>query len=282
MSIFIQGKTFWFKLDPRVRVIFLLSVFLIAFAFDDPLILFLILAALAGFLMLNELPIKKLVSIVLPLTITLIFYALITIFWVNPTPQQYRLTPFAYIWGKSFPLDVGSLLYLCGILERVYIMTISAWFVTLSITPPELVAALSRCRLPPSFSVAGAASFASLPFLQSIISTIKEAVQSKGWETENKGLIGTLRSFSPILFPVFFMTMKRSQDLALAMECRGISQIQNRKPRRKLKYNTLDWGFTLVLLGAGFGSLILYYVFGFGHVDFTINLLRAVGLLPKI
>jgi energy-coupling factor transport system permease protein len=280
MSVFIRGKTYWYKLDPRARVIFLIGIFLIAFAFDDPIILSVIMLLMAGFILRNELPLKRLVSIILPLSVTLIFYVLITIFWINPTPAQYRLPPFTYLWPPTgFPLDVGTLLYLAGILERVYIMTVSAWFVTITITPPELVAALSKWRLPPSFAVAGAASFASLPYLQTLIDTIKEALQSKAWETEKRGIIGTLRSFSPLLFPVFFMTMKRSQDLALAMECRGVSQIQNRKPRKQLKYNGRDWLFIIVMLGAGGASLVLFYMYSFGSVNFTIDILRSMNIL---
>jgi energy-coupling factor transport system permease protein len=281
MAVFIVGKSYWFKLDPRARVLFLIGVFLAAFAIDDPIILFVGNVLLITFIVRNELPLKKLFGLVKPLTFTMIIYILITVLWINPTPAQYRLQPFMYLWPQRnmFPIDAGTLLYLTGIIERVYIMTISAWFVTITLTPPELVSALTKWRLPPSFAVAGAASFASLPFFQSLIETIKEALQSKGWETEQKGLMGTIRSFVPILFPVFFMTLKRSQGLALAMECRGISQIEKRKPRKQLKYNSRDWVFTVFIVGLGVSCLVLYYGYGIGSVNITIEMLKSMKII---
>jgi energy-coupling factor transport system permease protein len=281
MSAFIKGKSYWFTLDPRARVLFLIGVFLAAFAFDDPVLLFFGNVLMFIFLMRNEIPFKRLISILKPLSFTMVIYALITILWINPTPAQYKLEPFIYLVPQTnmFPIDAGSLLYLAGIILRVYIMTLAAWFVTMTLTPPELVSALTRWRLPPSFAVAGASSFASLPYFQALIQTIKEALQSKGWETEQKGLIGTLKSFVPILFPVFFMTLKRSQGLALAMECRGISQIEKRKPRKQLKYNGRDWVFTVFIMGLGIGCLVLFYGYGIGSVDITINMLKSMNII---
>ncbi len=281
MAVFIRGKTYWFTLDPRARVLFLIGVFLAAFAFDDPILLFIGNVLLVTFIVRNEISVKKMYNLVRPLTFTLLIYILITILWINPTPAQYKLEPFMYLLPQQnmFPIDFGTLLYLTGIIMRIYIMTLSAWFVTMTLTPPELVSALTKWRLPPSFAVAGASSFASLPYFQALIQTIKEALQSKGWETEQKGLIGTIRSFVPILFPVFFMTLKRSQGLALAMECRGISQIEKRKPRKQLKYNSKDWVFTVFIMGLGIACLVLFYGYGIGSVNITIDMLKSMNII---
>jgi len=281
MAVFFKGKSYWYTLDPRARVLFLIGVFLAAFAFDDPIILLVGNVLLVAFILRSEIPLKKLISIVKPLTFTLVIYILITLLWINPTPAQYKLEPFIYLLPQRnmFPIDYGTLLYLTGILMRIYIMTLSAWFVTMTLTPPELVSALTKWRLPPSFAVAGASSFASLPYFQALIQTIKEALQSKGWETEQNGIMGTIKSFVPILFPVFFMTLKRSQGLALAMECRGISQIEKRKPRKQLMYVTRDWVFTVFIMGLGIGCLILFYGYGIGSVNLTINMLKSMNLI---
>jgi len=46
-----------------------------------------------------------------------------------------------------------------------------------------------------------------------------------------------------------------------------------------LKYNSKDWVFTVFIMGLGIACLVLFYGYGIGSVNITIDMLKSMNII---
>ena len=78
----------------------------------------------------------------------------------------------------------------------------------------------------------------SLRFMTMLIEEcdkIIRAQKSRGADMKNKSLITRLKSYIPVLFPLFILSFRRAYDLATAMECRCYGSLAKRTRMKEFK-----------------------------------------------
>jgi len=119
------------------------------------------------------------------------------------------------------------------------ITSFSIFFLTTS--PDSLSLALEKAKVPYEFNFAFITAIRFVPVLADEAQTIIDAQRSRGLELDKGGFLTRIRKYIPILLPLIINSIRRSLELAEAMESRGFGTTKNRTNLFELKMEKLDW-----------------------------------------
>ncbi len=229
------------RLDPRVKFLYVLVIFVVAMFFLEimPLIL----------LFLIQIPFVLLASVQREWVRSLkgAAFLAVLIFVVNLAFGYFGGTysPYMSIW--EYPLAM-SLRFL------VLVESFSIFFLTTS--PDHLSLALEQSHVPYEFCFAFTTAVRFVPVLAEEAQTIMDAQKARGLELERGNFLKRVRNYIPILIPLIVSAIRRSLELAEAMESRAWGATEKRTNLYKLKMKSAD--FTLVALSIGMLILGIY------------------------
>jgi energy-coupling factor transport system permease protein len=157
---------------------------------------------------------------------------------------------FGYFYPTSFPQVSGSVdtfVEYFVILERAAAMTLrfvvliasfSVFFLTTS--PDHLGLALQQSHIPYEFCFAFTTAVRFVPVLADEAQTIMDAQKARGLELERGNIFKRVRNYIPILIPLIVNAIRRSLELAEAMESRAWGASEKRTNLYKLKLKRAD------------------------------------------
>ncbi|NLW70171.1 MAG: energy-coupling factor transporter transmembrane protein EcfT [Eubacteriaceae bacterium] len=91
-----------------------------------------------------------------------------------------------------------------------------------------------------------------IPSLTEELDRIMKAQKSRGADFESKNLVKRIKSYVPLLVPLFVSAFQRANDLAMAMEARCYKGGEGRTRLRILKYQKIDFAaYIIVALAMG-------------------------------
>ena len=153
----------------------------------------------------------------------------------------------------------------------VLIASFSVFFLTTS--PDHLGLALQQSHVPYEFCFAFTTAVRFVPVLADEAQTIMDAQKARGLELESGNLIKRIRNYIPILIPLIVNAIRRSLELAEAMESRAWGASDKRTNLYKLNLKRAD--IILVIITVLMLILALYLWFYNIHVPSLTNLLFA-------
>ena len=121
----------------------------------------------------------------------------------------------------------------------VLIESFSIFFLTTS--PDHLGLALEQSGIPYEFCFAFTTAIRFVPVLAEEAQSIMDAQKSRGLELEKGNFIGRIRNYIPILIPLIVSAIRRSLELAEAMESRAWGAIKRRTNLYVLKMKQGDY-----------------------------------------
>jgi energy-coupling factor transport system permease protein len=133
----------------------------------------------------------------------------------------------------------------------VLVESFSVFFLTTS--PDHLGLALEQSRVPYEFAFAFTTAVRFVPVLAEEAQTIMDAQKARGLELEKGGILKRIRNYVPVLIPLIVSAIRRSLELAEAMESRAWGAT---KKRTNLYALRLRWG-DFVLLAFTVGVLVV-------------------------
>jgi energy-coupling factor transport system permease protein len=282
---YVNRKTFFHRLDPRARIIFMLCV-LISVGFipgrgtgfwDMRIVLFFLGLAFLQ-IALARLTWRQMRRFWIVITLVAVMLSLITLLTGRGSVGVYDVsmehviwTPPAEIFGlrvpAGFELSAERVSYL--ITQLLRIMTFAALSVVIPYTIDPALYGITFKGLGLSDKIAYAMdmAFRFIPTLGRDMQTIMDAQRARGFELEarkGKGLIQRVRNFAPLLIPLTIGAVVEGEEISDAMDLRGFG-IGPRTWLPQLSYSTVDWiyiglGLLFVAAGivakrAGFGGL---------------------------
>jgi energy-coupling factor transport system permease protein len=126
----------------------------------------------------------------------------------------------------------------------VLIESFSIFFLTTS--PDHLGLALEQSHIPYEFCFAFTTAVRFVPVLADEAQTIMDAQKARGLELEKGNFLKRIRNYIPILIPLIISAIRRSLELAEAMESRAWGAIEKRTNLYVLKIRRAD--FLLILI----------------------------------
>ncbi|MGC5325043.1 energy-coupling factor transporter transmembrane component T [Brevibacillus sp. SYSU BS000544] len=258
----IQRDSCWYSVHPFAVVSFLLSTFILAFLWVNPLFLSLIFISLLMWLGFE----KKLGQVfrtfwfILPI---MLFYMLI-----NPLLQS---NGEHFLWmGPVLPaigrldLSVEELLYSSmGVLRLSIIMLLSAGFLFFVDQERFL---FFFARITPRFVISSVMAIRLFPFMMQESNRIQEVMSVRGIRPTGKGIRSWISFKMTMLKPLIYSTMEGSWITAESLYVRGFgsgprSYYRTTKMQQQEKITLLMCGI-LVLFGV-FGKLLRFGLFQF-------------------
>jgi len=117
----------------------------------------------------------------------------------------------------------------------------------------EISQGLIKIGLPYRVGFAFSTALRMAPTLMGTTSTVVDAQKSRGLDMEKGGLFERIRKFVPLVVPAFLITMRSTEQMAMAIESRGFGYQEKRSFYMKLAYAKWDYAwiaFSLLLMVA--------------------------------
>jgi len=228
---YIQGDTFFHKLDPKTKLLWLVTTTVLCLLSNNFYYLLAIFASVFILALALQLPFRKI------FTFAKIFFILagaviILQGFLYPLGSQVLFS----ILGKAFTFE--GLMFGLAIAFRLFTLAFAIPIFILTTKHKEMIESLSGYiseRLAFLFTMV----FRFIPIFQQEIQTISCAQQSRGLK---KGI----RWYFAIIVPLLAKGLAKAKYLALSAESRGFGLGQRKYVKKKLK--PLDWGMICGLI----------------------------------
>lgn len=252
------GSSFLYRMDPRVKVVGVLAVFLLSILFTSPFFLAPVFAIILAIIVLGRVPLRRVGVLLRSLTV-LVLISLIL--W----PLLYREGS-VVLTLAGIPITDGGLEYGAGMTFRILDMVIAPIALFLTTTQPDFVAALRRLGLPYKASFALATSFRFLPTVAGVGTSIVEAQRARGLDPSQGWPVRRMRSYARILGPLMITSIRIAQQLIFAVEAKAFSIDRPRTYYRQLRLKRDD-RIALAFISAACLVAIAVRAAGFGLVS---------------
>ncbi len=209
------------RLDPRAKFIGSFIVFTVAVLFTE---------------------LTPLITLFL-LQIPIILAAKVVKQWLESLKGALFLSGMIFVMN----LVVGyALLYSVAMSFRFLTLVASfSWFF-LTTSPDDLGLALERSRVPYELCFAFTTAVRFVPVLADEAQTIIDAQRSRGLELDRGDILKRIRNYIPILIPLIVNAIRRSLELAEAMESRAFGSEAERTSLHVLEMRALDYVFIVL------------------------------------
>jgi energy-coupling factor transport system permease protein len=214
------------NLDPRIKFVYVIAIFIAAILFTQ------IIPLLALFVM--QLP--------------FVFLARVQRQWLRSLRGAAFLAGFIFFINIATDFFMGGYTLTATNIEEAAAMTLrfvvlvesfSVFFLTTS--PDHLGLALEQSRVPFEFAFAFTTAVRFVPVLAEEAQTIMDAQKARGLELEKGGLLKRIRNYIPVLIPLIVGAIRRSLELAEAMESRAWGACKRRTNLYALRLHKGDY-----------------------------------------
>lgn len=237
---YIRGNSLLHQLDPRTKMVGVFLLMSSLFLVNNPISFVVSTSFIIFILLLSQVPLSYYLKGLKPLIIIIIFTALIQLF----------LTPGEVIWSWYFlhltREGIHIAFFMCS---RLILLVLITSVLTLTTTPIALTDAIETLLNPfrrigvPAHELAMMMSIALrfIPTLMEETNKIIKAQTARGVDFQNGSILDRARALLPVLVPLFVNSLKRADELALAMEARCYRGGQGRTRLHELSYEKKDY-----------------------------------------
>jgi energy-coupling factor transport system permease protein len=252
-SLYLDRDTFVHRLDPRMKMVLLLGMFVLAFVFLDPLYLagVMALVLLFGYLAESLVNLRRIWFILV--AIAVVSTVLWALFGSGQTPLFLFVEREALLYGIAVALRID--------------ITVVAGMIFLSVTRNEEIATgLARLGIPYRFAFAVSTALRLVPTIAATGSTIGQAQRSRGLDLESGNVLERIRNYVPLLVPVFISTIRSTNVFSMALESKGFGAGQKRTFFLRISFEWRD-AVALVVFAAILGGAIAMRAEGYGGLE---------------
>ncbi len=225
----------------------LTGVFVTAYVFGDPLWVFVPLAA--SFLALVAVGgwpnFKRLSFIVVALF--LVGFAVWPAF-TEPGGEVLLATPLGSITERE-------VLFALGRSQRIAAFIVGGLLFVTTTSNEEIVAGMRSLGVPYAFCFAVGTALRLFPTFLGSANTVRQAQAARGHEVGGNNPIALLRSYVPLLIPVFMTAIRNVQTQAMALEARGFDTRGERSFYNKQPFEAVDWAIAAFGLALAVASV---------------------------
>lgn len=130
--------------------------------------------------------------------------------------------------------------------------------VVASLAAGAILYGIASRGLPPEIAMGLSIGFATLGLLTQQTKQITDAQQVRGYDVRPKNIVARIKVIVALVLPIFFATIERAQNVAVAIQARAFDyNIKARTYRRGLVFRSMDYLYMAVIAGLFFGGLAL-------------------------
>ncbi|MDE6625461.1 MAG: energy-coupling factor transporter transmembrane protein EcfT [Lachnospiraceae bacterium] len=229
------------RLDPRVKIT-IAMIYVISLFFDQNPVLYMVcFAVLLGYIRLSRVPLRFILRGIKALGMVILLTVVLNLFTVQGAETLFE-------WGflRITTVGVESAIYL-GL--KLVMMIIGSGMMTYTTTPNALTDGLEgmlgwmkRLSVPVhEFAMIMSIALRFVPILLEEMDRIMKAQMARGIDFKEGNLFIRLRKLMPILIPLLVSAVRRSNELALAMDARCYHGGEGRTKMNPLIYRREDY-----------------------------------------
>jgi energy-coupling factor transport system permease protein len=222
------------NLDPRIKFVYVCAVFVAAILFGE------ILPLIALFLM----------------PIPFVFLAGVQKEWLRSLRGAAFLATFIFLvniasnfFTSGYVLTAMAVETAAAMTLRFVVLVESFSVLFLTTSPDHLGLALEQTHMPYEFAFAFTTAVRFVPVLAEEAQTIMDAQKARGLELEKGGFLKRIRNYVPVLIPLIVSAIRRSLELAEAMESRAWGATKKRTNLYALKLHRGDFALLAITIG---------------------------------
>lgn len=236
---YIPGNSLMHKLDPRVKLVGLIVMMLLVFAATDVTTNIVMIAVVTSLVFLTGISLGIFLRGLKPMIAIIIFTVALQILFTHTGDVLWSFGPLA--------LTTGGLSNAAYIFVRFLLIIFLSTILTLTTQPLAITDAMEALLKPvrnilPVHEIALMLSIALrfVPTLLEEADKIMNAQRARGVDFSEGNILERVKSFIPVLIPLFISAFNRAYDLATAMEARGYKGGEGRTKYRQLHWGKLD------------------------------------------
>ena len=254
------SNSFVHKLDPRIKILFLIvyivAVFLCKnfYALSACAAVFLLIAIFSG------VPIKSLLRSIKAIVFLLVFTAILNLFF-------YQGQTVLFSWG-IIKITKEAAYFTIFLAARLFLLVLTSAVLTLTTTPVALTDGIESLLTPlkgirfPVHELALIMSIALrfIPILTDETGRIMNAQKARGADFETGNIFKRIKAIIPILIPLLISAFRRADELGDAMDARCYTGSKIRTKYKKLTFGWRD-ALAFILLAVLLTGIILLRIY---------------------
>lgn len=236
------------SLDPRTKLFALLVYIISIFIIKNPIIFLPVIIVTLVLYRVAKIPFKYLTKGLSGIIILLLF----TFFF------RLVITPGNVVFSFwKFEITDNGIVVAIRLTLRIALMITGASLLSYTSTPRELsdgleksLGILKKIKVPINeMAIMTMIAFRFIPIMIDEVNIIMDAQASRGVEFEHVGIVKKCKNTFAIVVPLFLSTLRKSSDLAMAMEARGYKGDGMTSKMNPLVYTAQDkYAYLFILL----------------------------------
>lgn len=240
------------RLDPRVKIVFALIFVMTLFLDKNPFLFLAAFIVLAVYIKLSKVPLKFIFRGMKMLGLIVLLSGLLNLVTVQGLNVVFE-------WGIIRITEAGISAAVYTTLRLVF-MIVGSSMMTYTTTPNSLTDGLEKMLgwmkklgVPVhEFAMIMSIALRFVPVLVEELDKIMKAQMARGIDFNEGNLFVRLRKLIPILVPLIVSAMKRSEELAMAMDARCYHGGEGRTKMKPLHYRRRDY--------IAYGLIYVYFI----------------------
>ena len=252
--------SFVHRLDPRVKLVFLIVYIVMLFVARSFYGLALGALLIVVTVFVSGVPFKSVLRSVRGLLILLIFTSLLNVFFHGGENLLVK-------WG-AIEIYLEGVMFAVFLMLRLIFLVMASAVLTLTTTPVSLTDGLESLLYPLNFIKFPVHVFAlimsiALRFIPTLIdetNRIINAQKARGADFESGNIFKRVKAVVPILIPLLISAFRRAEELGDAMDARCYSSAKKRTKYKKLKLGWRD-GIAAIVAAVLIAGIILLNIY---------------------
>jgi energy-coupling factor transport system permease protein len=229
-------NSFLHKLDPRAKLLVMLTFFVYALMFllnpalEGVVFLFVLCYAALG---------RTLGNVRRSAGVLMTIFTVTVIIWLLTTPGPTKIILWLSMEGLFRGISGGFSLVIIIITSIVFVSTTKI---------EELTLACIRIGLPYRGAFAMSTAIRMIPLIAGTAETILQAQKSRGLDVDTGSFMQKLKKYVPLMVPTIVSVIRGTTVFAMALESKGFGYSEKRVHYITIKYRPRDYVFSVVLL----------------------------------
>ena len=243
------GKSVVHKLDPRIKIILTVLYIVMLFIASNPVGLVVGIVFMLSAYSLSKLPLKMMTKTMKPVLPIIIFTSVLNIFFLSEGDPIFKLWTIT-ITDKGLVMAVLMSIRIICLICGTALLTYTTSPITLTDGIERLLKPLAKIKFPAhEIAMMMTIALRFIPTLVEETDKIMNAQKARGADLGSGKFLDKIKSFIPILIPLFVSSFRRADELALAMECRCYHGGEGRTRMKQLHLSVKDfWAIFVAIL----------------------------------
>jgi energy-coupling factor transport system permease protein len=223
--LYVEGSSPVHRLNARVKIVWVLIVFLAVMTFNDPFYQAAILASILLVAVYARLSLRQLLGLARPI---LIVGSLIALMWALFARTG---TIFFEFW--VFRVSDISVMYGIAVGMRVISLVLAFYVVLQTTEQADLLYGLIALKMPYTFAFIVTAIFRFAPTIAGEAETIREAQRARAMDFETGSIQVRIRKSTSFLIPLIVRVLKTTLELSIALSAKAYGAFPTRTFHRE-------------------------------------------------